>query len=219
MIEMEQIFLGLFVGGFAFMLLSFLLGFAQAHPHLPGGAHLPHLHLPGMPHGHGGHGGGRGSDLSVVNPSTAATFVTWFGGVGLLLTRLEGYAPWVVVALATVAGIGGAGIVGVVLVRYLLPGQTPYMLDDDYRIEGTLARVTLPLGPDRTGEVMFVRNGATCSEVARSADGAVLARGAEVVILGHERGIAYVQGLDKLIEERGVRPTALDEPDEGRLTE
>ena len=140
-------------------------------------------------------------------------------GVGLILTRLEGYAPWVTVALATVAGLGGAGIVGIVLVRYLLPGQTPYMLEDDYRIEGTLARVTVPLGPNRTGEVVYVRNGATCSEGARSADGAELARGAEVVILGHERGIAYVQELDKLIEERGVRPSTLGEPDGGRLAE
>lgn len=202
---MESLFLGLFVFGLAFLVLSFALGFGHAHLHLPA-----HLHL-SAGHGPGGGDPRAGGELSPINVSTMMTFLTWFGGVGYILGTLGTLGTLIVFALSTLAGFFGAAIVFLLLVRYLLPGQTAPMRPEDYRIEGTLGRVSLPIGGGRTGEVQYAKGGAIRSEGARSADGEPLPRGAEVVILRYERGIAYVQPLDRLLSERGARPPALGE--------
>lgn len=191
---METLLLGLFLFGLAFTVLSFLLGFAQAELPIPG--------LSGLEIGEGdGHGG-----ISPFNVSTVLAFLTWFGGAGYLLATQTPLAAVAVLALAALGGLAGATLVFLVLARFLLAGQTAPLRDEDYRIQGTLARVSLPLEHGRIGEVVYTKNGTTRSEGARSADGAALPRGAEVVILRYERGIAYVEALDKLLADRPPPP-------------
>ena len=194
---MQDVFLAMFLAGVVFATLSFALGFGQAH------IHLPHLHLPGLPHLHPGvphpHGG---AEMSAFNLSTVTAFVAWFGGAGYVLASLGELPAALVLLLATASGVLGASVVTVVLVKLLLPGQTAPMRLEDYRIEGTLATVSAPLGGARTGEVRYARHGATRCESARSNDGADLPRGTEVVILRYEKGIAYVEPLEKLLAER-----------------
>ncbi|MBA2364079.1 MAG: hypothetical protein H0V86_11170 [Chloroflexia bacterium] len=185
---METILLGVFLFGLIFTVLNFVLGFAE-------------LEIP-MPEFLDVDLGGGQTAISPWNVSTILAFLTWFGGIGYLLTSQTSYVRLTVLALATLGGLIGAVVVFLVTVRILLPGQTAPMRAEDSRLEGTLARVTMPMGGARTGEVIFSKYGATRSEGARSADGSPLLRDTEVVLLRYEKGIAYVEPLDKLLAER-----------------
>ncbi len=202
---MDTLFLGLFLFGLVFTVLSFVLGFAQLELHIPG-AHGFEL---GTGDGAGAHTDASPSPLSI---STVLAFVTWFGGIGYLLNTLDTLPAAAVLGLSGLGGLVGAGIVFFVLARLLLPGQTAPLREDDYRVEGTLARVSLPMSGERVGEIRFVKAGTARSEGARSADGSSLPRNTEVVVLRYERGIAYVEPLDKLLAERTPGGQALGEP-------
>lgn len=185
---METILLGVFLFGLIFTVLSFLLGFAEAE--------LPTPDFLDVDLGAGE------AALSPWNISTILTFLTWFGGIGYLLTVQTSFARLVILALAVLGGLLGAAVVFLIIVRLLLPGQTTPLRDEDFRLEGTLARVTIPMSGIRTGEVVYSKHGTTRSEGARSADGSPLQRDMEVVVMRYEKGIAYVEPLDKLLAER-----------------
>jgi hypothetical protein len=48
------------------------------------------------------------------------------------------------------------------------------------------------------GEIIFSQTGARRSTAARSEDGSPIQRGAEVVVIRYERGVAYVRRFDEL---------------------
>jgi len=60
-------------------------------------------------------------------------------------------------------------------------------------MEGTVAHVTIPIQNGHVGEIVFSREGVRRSEGARSATGAPIERGTEVVIVRYEGGLAYVE--------------------------
>jgi hypothetical protein len=209
---LREVFLVLFLTGSALAVLSFVLGVGHA------AIHVPHVHVPGLPHPHAGagHGGAPtahgGGDLSVLNASTITAFVAWFGGGGYLLDTLTSLPAAAVVLGALGTGLAGAAVVAVALVRFLLPAQTAPLRAEDFRLEGTLAVARTPLAGARTGEVTYSRGGTLRCETARSADGGEIPRGAEVVILRCERGVAYVAPLDRLLAERQQGEGALSRP-------
>lgn len=210
---METFFLSLFIFGLVFVTLNFLLGFGHAHLHIGSHGVGPHG-LPGHVHASAAHGHTHGQELSPINLSTVTTFLTWFGGVGYILTTLGTLRTLLVLTLATLGGFVGAAIAFRVISRWLIAGQTLPMRVEDYRLEGTVGRVTLPMEGSRTGELIYTKHGTTRSEGARSTDGSPLPRGTEVVILRYERGIAYVEPLDKLLEERGITSPRLSSGEE-----
>lgn len=209
---MESFFLGCFAFGLIFTVASFLLGaFGSAHLHLPGfhvdggdvaGAHADYLGHAGTGADHGaGHAVGQGhahhaSTISPFNVSTISAFVTWFGGAGWLLARYSSLTAFAVTAAASAAGLVGGGIVFVTLARFVFPRLT-VMRPEDYRIEGTLGHVTSPLAAGGTGEIVYLLGGTQHVDGARSLAGDAIERGAEVVILKLEGGIAYVERWDR----------------------
>jgi hypothetical protein len=88
------------------------------------------------------------------------------------------------------------------LVRVLLPGQTPYLDSEDYEMPGTIGRLSVAIREGGTGELVYSKGGTRRVAGARSEDGKPLERGAEVVVVRHERGIAYVQSFDEYMESR-----------------
>jgi hypothetical protein len=68
----------------------------------------------------------------------------------------------------------------------------------DSRIVGALGRVNQPIREHGIGEVIYSSGGVRRSCGARSADGAAIPKGTEVVITGYERGIASVQRYEDL---------------------
>jgi len=190
---METFFLICFATGLVLSLLSVVGGFGHFH--------IGHFHVGhsiGHPHGvHGstGHSGG----ISPVNVFTVLAFTTWFGGAGYLLHRSAIFSSTVVlVTAATVSGVAGAMLLWAMLFKVLLPHES--VLDvADTQMEGVVASVSNGIrAGDGIGEIIFSQTGARRASPAKSDDGRAIERGAEVVVLRYERGIAYVRRWDEL---------------------
>src|SRR5512146_1381495 len=105
----ESFYLICFVVGFAFSALSFLSGTLHFHFHLPGHGHF-HVGGHAGGHGHGAHGG-HANQFPFFNPMSLAVFLAWFGGTGYLLVHLRHIWVFAGLALASLAGFVGAGLV------------------------------------------------------------------------------------------------------------
>jgi membrane protein implicated in regulation of membrane protease activity len=207
---MESIFLGCFLFGLLFTIVSAALGAAgHALPNLHGadaghGGHgIGHGHDGG---GHGGHGhdGGHGGQsesvqhsLPIMNLSSLMAFLMWFGAAGYVLDRFAGLPLALALVGGAAAGLSGAFIVALFL-RAILKGEK-VMDPRDYRKEGTLGRVSVTIPEGGTGEILFTMAGTRRSEAARSVDGRAIARDTEVVVIEYERGIAAVEPWDQFI--------------------
>lgn len=199
---MTTFYLICFTLGLSLTVLSALGAFTHLHI---GHAHL-HLH-PGHGGGHthvhvgGPHAQGAGkASVSPVNGFTLAAFLCWFGGCGYLLARSHDFGMGVVLALATITGIAGGGLLFWFLVKVLLPHEKE-LTAADTDILGILGLVTGPIREDGTGEIQFSQNGARRFAPARSEAGVALPRGTEVVVMRYEQGIAYVRPWDELSGE------------------
>jgi membrane protein implicated in regulation of membrane protease activity len=184
-----------FFVGFSLSVLSFLAG--AVHIHLPFKMHLP---FHGGHHGAGGHvsGGGakggtsHGGHISWLNASTAMAFLAWFGGVGYILAVHSHLVGFIALAVAIFAGACAAFVVFKFMVK-LMNEESSHLKDEDYRHEGLICTVTVPIRENGTGEVVYLQAGVRRSSGARSQDGKPLQKGTEVVIEKYENGIAFVR--------------------------
>jgi membrane-bound ClpP family serine protease len=178
----------------SFYLICFSVGFVLSLLSVIGG--FGHLHIGHMAHGHGAHTGHRGNGLSSVNGFTITAFLCWFGGVGYLLHRYSGFVAPLVLALAVVSGIAGAALLWAVLFKLLLPRER-VLTGEDTEMTGVLGHISDAIRDSNgTGEIIFSQTGRAAA--ARSEDGHAIERGAEVVVIRYERGIAYVRRWDDL---------------------
>ncbi|MGA8027500.1 MAG: hypothetical protein WB992_10155 [Bryobacteraceae bacterium] len=180
---------------------------------LLGGMHLGH-----SGHGHAGHGHGHGAVKggahdgvsswmgAMINPSCAAVFLAWFGGVGYLLTRHAGLGFLVDLTIAVLVGVIGAWFLAAFL-RFLQSREQP-LNPADYEMVGVLGRVSCTIRPEGVGEVIYVRDGGRRPVPARSEDGAQIGRGEEVVVTRYEKGIAYVRTWEAMTQS-GSSPKSL----------
>jgi membrane protein implicated in regulation of membrane protease activity len=184
----ELFYLICFILGFVFSTLSFLTG-------------TLHLHLPTKWHLHVGKAGvSAKGGTSFFNSFTLMAFLTWFGGMGYLLTRYSSMWLGFALILATLAGLVGASIVFWFFARVLLKhdvGIDPA----EYDMIGVLGRVSSSIRGGGTGEIVFEQVGTRRSCGARSEDGAPIAKGTEIVVTRYERGIAYVRTWDEISGE------------------
>ena len=188
----SSFYLFCFLVGFSLSALSFLAG--AVHLHLP--FHGGH-HVGGM---HGLRGGLKGgTHISWFNVSTVLAFLAWFGGVGYILTKHSH-----LVALASLLFASGAGLfAGMIVFKFMakiVQATDSQLLDWDYRTEGMVGVVSMPVRENGTGEILFEQNGARKSLPARSDDGSPLTKGAEVVITRYEDGIAYVKRWEEFTQ-------------------
>ena len=214
-----------FAVGFLFVFASLFLGLTHDTLHLPGLSHgdgghgaLEGLHADGggqldvhggetagVVHSESGPNGGdntlnAGHGVSPINLSTIMAFLTWFGGAGYLLRVYAGLWGLASVVASSLAGLAGGAIIFYFLARLLLPGQR--ILDPaDYRMEGTVAEVTIPIKPGMAGEIVYSKGGSRRSDGARSVDGSAIERGTEVVVVRYERGIAYVEPWSSYVQK------------------
>jgi len=191
-----QIFLGCFVIGFVFSVMSFALSALglHVHPHLP---FTHHPHVPHAPHA------SSSSGVSPLNMATTMAFLAWFGGTGYLLTSRFGWVAFPALGVAAVSGLIGAALVFWVMAHVLWsPHENMQVADSD--ILGALGRVNQPIRQDGIGEVIYSNGGVRRSCGARSADGRPIEKGAEVVVTAYERGIASVRRWEDLAAEESV---------------
>ncbi len=193
---------------------SLLLNVVGGHLHLPGATHVGHAGHLGA-HNHGGHahigdllhGNGAASHNAghfpaapgPLNLSTIMIFMTWFGATGYLLRSYDTRA-FTSIVVATVVGLLGAALAWAFLAKILWRGQT--QLDPfNYRIEGTIARVSAPIRPGGTGEVIYMLDGKRRVDGARAEERELIVTGTDVAIVRFENGLAYVTSLLALEED------------------
>jgi membrane protein implicated in regulation of membrane protease activity len=207
----ELFYLVCFVVGFAFTALSFLSGTLHFHFHLPHG----HFHLGGPAGGHGAahHGGGaakagqtgHGGHFPFFNPMSIAVFLAWFGGTGYLLVHLRHVWAFAGLAMATLAGLAGAGIVFLFVAKFLMARD--FTLDPaDFDMVGVLGKVSGTIRNGGTGEIIFEQQGVRKACAARSESAEDIQRDDEVIVTRYEHGVAYVRRWNELAEKAGLLP-------------
>jgi hypothetical protein len=181
----SDFYLFCFLVGFALVTASFLAG--AVHIHLPFKMHVP------FASGHHGGGGMRGGGhISRFNALSALMFLAWFGGTGYLLTRHSHMVALLSLGISTVAGLLAAWVIFRFMVKLMRTTDTP-MMSEDYRVEGSVGTLSMPIRQNGTGEIIFSLAGARRCAGARTEDGKAIEKGAEVVIERYDKGIAYVK--------------------------
>jgi len=178
---MNTVYLICFVLG---LVLSILAAFSGL-----GRLHFGHTHLHAHPK--------ASSHISALNGFTLPAFLCWFGGAGYLLHNYSPLIMPLILVVATLSGIVGAGVIYAALFKFLLPHEQ-ILTEEATRMDGVVARVSDEIRPDGgIGEIIFSQIGARRSAAARSEDGTPIPRGTEVVVLRYARGIAYVAPLNE----------------------
>ena len=184
----ESFYLTCFLTGLLLTVASFVFGTHFHLPfHLPSGLHL-HLHVPH---------GGRGDTASPLNLTVLLMFVTWFGGAGYVMTHSRSAAAGLAFSVATVLGFTGGGLMYLFMGRVLIANEHP-LREEDFEMVGILGHVSSTIRKTGTGEVIYTQQGTRRSCGARSQDGLAIERGAEVIVMSYEKGIAYVQRFEDL---------------------
>jgi len=190
---LANLFIVVFLFGLIFTMASLVLGFAGG-----GGVHGHDIDLGGHDGAHGDSGAHDGP--GVFNIPTIMAFLTWFGGAGYIFRQTMGLNGYVAGGLALASGMVGGGIMFVLLARVLWPMMSKPMTTAEYSKPGTPARVVSSIREGGVGEIVYSKSGSRFTAGARSADGTAIAKGAEVVILRYEKGLAYVQDVGTLLE-------------------
>src|SRR2546426_5103888 len=162
--------------GLLFAIISAFVG------HLFGG-HDAHVDL-----GTGGHAEAGFEDtgmpgLSPFSPTTICSFLTAFGGLGLILSRIEATkSPWVSAPLATVGALVIAGAV------VWLFGTIFHKVDSSSEsrvatLVGMTGTVITPIPAHGVGEIAYVQSGTRYTAPARDERGAHVASGQTVKIV------------------------------------
>jgi hypothetical protein len=200
----ESFYLVCFLAGLMLSFVSLLGGMG----HFGGHVHAPHLpHAGHMGHGIGAHsagaggggsaGRGAGPEVPWWNAFSIMIFLCWFGAAGFLLTKYGSFVAGLVVVLAAICGIAGGAIIFMFLTRVLMPHDRE-LTADETDVVGVVGRVSSPIRAGGTGAIVYQQMGATRSAIARSDDGAALAKEEEVYVIRYEKGIAYVKRWEDL---------------------
>lgn len=137
-----------------------------------------------------------GGHISRFNALSALMFLAWFGGTGYLLTRHSHLVALLSLAISTIAGLAAAWVIFRFMVKLMQTTDTP-MKSEDYRIEGSVGTLSMPIRQNGTGEIIFSLGGVRRCAGARTEDGQIIEKGAEVVIERYDKGIAYVKKWDE----------------------
>lgn len=123
-------------------------------------------------------------DISVspLSPITVATFVTTFGGLGVLCTQFFNLDPRLSLVVATLGALVSSGLMYLFYSQFLIRSQASSELHRGELI-GMQGEVTVPIGESATGQVTYETKAGRMSSMARSLDGSAIPRGQFVKIV------------------------------------
>jgi membrane protein implicated in regulation of membrane protease activity len=121
--------------------------------------------------------------VSPLSPITIATFITTFGGIGVITTQLFGLDPGWSLIWAVGGGLAAAGLMYLFYSQFLIRSQASSELRRG-ELVGMHAEVTIPIREDSPGQVAYETKSGRMSSMARSADGKPIRRGQFVKIEG-----------------------------------
>ena len=137
---------------------------------------------------HAGHtesasGGTHMPGFSALSPTSIATFVTAFGGFGLIFAKIEvTRSAWMSVPLSALCGLAVAALVVVVFNKVFRATQS----SSEGRVSelfGTSATVITPIAAGGVGEIAYVQGGTRYTAAARALDEREIPNGAKVRIV------------------------------------
>lgn len=198
---LANLFLGCFVFGLVTTALSLILGGGDGGLFDSGDGVHGHIGADGASTGASGdtvsvEGDGGAQAISYFNLSSVLMFLTWFGATGFLLMKFSVLTTAVILVLSIAAGLAGATAIFLFYKKVLYASETN-MLDSDYTLPGTLARISSSIRQGGTGEIVYTQGGSRKAAGARSDEGSAHPKGQEVVIVRYEKGIAYVRSVDQ----------------------
>lgn len=184
---METVYLICFFLGTGFAIVSALLG-GVFDSHADAGGHID-----ASGHDTGGH------HFPLLSPVTICTFLSVFGGTGIIITKWV--APEASVglhlSLAALSGLAVAAGVGAIFYVLFIRTQTSSALQYD-KVLGIEAKVTTSIPREGLGEITYVYNGITFSAPAKIENQEKDVRQGEIVairkVVGH---IFYVEPKEK----------------------
>lgn len=120
--------------------------------------------------------------VSPLSPITIATFITTFGGVGVLTTQVfDVEGRWSLLWAIGSALVTG-GLMYLFASQFLVRSQASSELRRG-ELVGLQAEVTVPIGESSPGQVTYVTKSGRMSSMARSANGQAIPRGRFVTIV------------------------------------
>ncbi len=160
--------------------------------HVFGGGSDAHV-SPGDAHAEGGFGSHDMPGFSALSPTTIASFVTAFGGLGMIFGKFEATrSAWVSAPLAALGGFGVATFV-FVLFRAVFRATQSSSESRVAQLAGKTATVITPIPVDGVGEIAYVDGGSRYTAPARAEDGQSVASGATVSITRTSGSQFYVR--------------------------
>ena len=129
-------------------------------------------------------GGFDAPDITVspLSPITIATFVTTFGGIGIISTQFFQVRPEMSLVYATVGGLAASGLMYAFVSQFLVRSQGSTVMRRA-ELVGLQGEVTVPIGETTTGQVSYVAKSGRMKSMARSVDGRAIPRGQFVRIV------------------------------------
>jgi len=120
--------------------------------------------------------------MAPFSPTTIASFITAFGGFGLILSTLKATkSPWISAPLATVGGL----MVAAAVVGFFSMVFHKTQSSSESRIgtlAGTTATTVSPIPENSVGEIAYVQGGVRYTAPARTESGAAITAGQTVRI-------------------------------------
>lgn len=171
----STIYLICFGVGLVFSIVTTTMG------HIFGGGHGEHLD------GSGGHAeaGADASDLpgiSALSPMILSCFTTAFGGLGMLLSRIEATRnPLLSAPLALLASFMISGAL-LFLLRKMIQKTQGSSESKVASLPGSIATIITPIPVNGVGEIAYVQGGTRYTAPAREEQGASVPNGQTVTI-------------------------------------
>lgn len=148
-------------------------------------------------------GDGIGFDVDGDGPmapiplSAIAFFLATFGAIGVVGDLTD--TPFGITLLAA-AGLGvAAGWGSRALIRWVGSSEASSEVAD-HELEGTIAKVALPVSAEHRGKIILDIAGAREQMTAAPADGSTIDAGERVVVVRIEQGVALVAPLGPAVE-------------------
>ena len=120
--------------------------------------------------------------VSPISPITIATFVTVFGGTGVITIQLFSVSPGISLVISILTGLVSGGGMYLFYSQFLIRSQGSSELLHGELI-GLEAEVTVPIGEIATGQVTYLTKSGRMSSMARAVDGKPIPRGRSVEIV------------------------------------
>jgi membrane protein implicated in regulation of membrane protease activity len=180
-----------FGGGLIFAVVSAIVG------HLFGGHDADGFDVGSGGHAEAGFGGDHMPGISPLSPTSIASFITAFGGFGMIFSRFEATrSPAISLPLSILGGLVIAGVV-VLMFRAVFARTQSSSESRVGSLAGRPAIIITPITSGGVGEIAYVDGGVRYTAAARSDDGSAIGSGATVVIrrvIGNQFYVTAVTG-------------------------